>query len=458
MKGNNDTMINYFINMWQKMLDNTIEWSKKIIEEQTRILKTESETKEVESHSIIVLTERQTSILNNIIKSTTVFQRLVLRARIILFLGKGKNIMQVARIIGLKRKTVRKWLYRWLNGEPRLEVAHENRCKDKKLYELIEEILKDAPRKGRNPIFSPEQIVKIVALACEDVKKIIPISHWTLKELAAEAIRRKIVDDISVSTVFRILDEAVIKPHRMRYWCNSDPKDPIKFENAIREICELYKEAFKLYEEGVYVVSTDEKTGIQANERLYPTKLGKPGDLERVEQKYKRHGTTCLIANFLVATGCIFNSTLGPSRTEEDFLRHIKKTVEVKPKGRWIFIVDNLNIHMSASLVKWVAEQCGITEDLGIKGKSNILKTKETRAKFLSNRSHNICFVYTPKGASWINQIEIWFSILVRKLLKRSSYKSVNEVEKRITEFIDYFNNEMAKPFKWTYSGKVLTV
>jgi len=150
--------------------------------------------------------------------------------------------------------------------------------------------------------------------------------------------------------------------------------------------------------------------------------------------------------------------TIGLTRTEADFLAHITRTIALDPEGEWVFITDQLNTHQSESLVCLVATVCGLEQDLGVKGKSGILKSMKTRANFLQNPAHRIRFVYTPKHTSWMNQIEIWFSILVRRVLKRGNFTSVEELRKRILEFIDYFNQTMAKPFKWTYAGRPLTV
>ena len=168
--------------------------------------------------------------------------------------------------------------------------------------------------------------------------------------------------------------------------------------------------------------------------------------------------TQTLIANFEVATGQLITPSIGPTRTEVDFVDHIWQTIATDPDAPWIFVVDQLNTHKSESLVRLVADLCDLDEDLGVKGKRGILQSMETRAAFLQDQTHRIRFVYTPKHTSWLNQIEIWFSILVRRLLKRASFTSTEELRERILAFIDYFNKTMAKPFKWTYAGKPLVV
>ncbi|HEY1354359.1 MAG TPA: transposase [Ktedonobacteraceae bacterium] len=204
-------------------------------------------------------------------------------------------------------------------------------------------------------------------------------------------------------------------------------------------------------------MSTDERTGVQALERKHPGLPLAPGKGERREFAYHRHGTRAFLLSRDVVSAEVVAPHAGPTRTEADFLAHIQAGVATDPQAsRWHVVCDNLNIHQSETLVRFVAERSGMDADVGKKGESGTLASMASRAAFLSDPTHQIVFPSTPKHRSWLNQIEIWLSILVRKLLKRGSVLSVDDVQTRVLAFLAYYNRTMAKPFTWTDQGKAL--
>jgi len=230
------------------------------------------------------------------------------------------------------------------------------------------------------------------------------------------------------------------------------------FAEKTKEICDLYKSAAELEERGIHVYSTDEKMALQAIEHENPKQAMKPEQAERIDPEFERHGTTGIIASRSIATGEIIHPLVQPTRKEQDFAKHIELIVNTDHLGRHIFVADHLNTHLSETLVRFVANDERMDQlSLGVKGKSGVLKNKVSREAFLADKSHRISFVYTPKHCSWLNQIEIWFSIITRRLLnKRASFISVLDLELRIWDFIDYYNQHLKKPFAWNYSGNLL--
>jgi len=202
----------------------------------------------------------------------------------------------------------------------------------------------------------------------------------------------------------------------------------------------------------IVISSSDEKTGIQAISHSQISKM-RVGKLKRIESEYIRNGTTCLIASRNIKTGKLNAYTLGQTRKEGDFLGHAQEIVATQPDKKHIIICDQLNTHKSASLVRWVASICYKTIDLGTKGKDGILKSQKSRMEFLENERHHVRFFYTPKHCSWMNQIENWFGILERKVIKHGEFISVKSLEKQISDFICYYNNILSKQINWTFDA-----
>lgn len=386
----------------------------------------------------INLTSSERDELEQLERAYTTPQQVARRARIVLLAnGEGRSNADIASELGINKAKVTLWTQRWLErgGEPVLDR------------------LSDLPRSGAPDTITPEQWCRVIALACESPDEYgYPMTHWSSKELAAEAIKQGIVQHLSAGHLRKVLQQKSLQPHRSRYWLNAKPD--ARKDERIAEICALYQQAGQRPDE--LVLSTDEMTGIQALERIapdLPMAFGKP--VAR-EFEYQRHGTQTLIAAIKVATGTVCG-WVGETRTEEDFARFIEWVIQTNPGYRvYHFVLDQLNTHKSETLVQTVAKLSELEIALGKKGKSGILQSMETREAFLSRADKRVVFHYTPKHASWMNQIEIWFGILARKVIKRGNFRSKEALRDKLLAFIDYFNATMAKPFKWTYQGKPL--
>lgn len=386
----------------------------------------------------IDLIKEDREILERLIRRHTEKQSIVMRAKIILMADKGMQHQEIAKKLEATNNTITVWINRWIDLPDKPPKKR----------------LQDSPRLGAPDTFTAEQLCQIIAIACEPPKEHgYPITHWSHRELAEAVIKKEIVDSISVSYIGKMLKKNDLQPHRSKYWLNAKADE--RKDERIADICNIYHGS-TAHADNEIVLSIDEMTGVQALERCasdLPLAPKKP--LAR-EFEYIRHGTQTLLAGFNVVTG-IIQGLCRDTRKEEDLVDLIDYLIEINPEHEvYHFVADQLNTHKSASLVEYVARFCKIEDDLGIKGKEGILKSMDTREEFLSKPDKKIIFHYTPKHASWMNQIEIWFGILMKKVIKRGNFLSKDDLKKKILDFMSYFNETMAKPFKWTYQGKAL--
>ena len=313
------------------------------------------------------VSERQLGILQEFCRSRSEPAWVVQRATVSVRAFEGRWNRDLAPEMGLDRMAVGTWRRRWQAAWAeltRLECAEPTRLRG-----AIRETLKDAPRSGSPGKFTAEQIPQIWAVACEPPERSgRPITHWTLVELRNEVVQRQIVRDISVAQVGSYLRAAALQPHRRKMGLNTTEKDPQAFQRQVEEVCDTYRAAASRHAaDGTRTVSVDEMTGLQTLERAAPDKPTRPGDVAKHECEYARHGTTTLIGNGDVVQGTLFAETIGPTRTEPDFVAHVEQTVATDPDGPWVFVLDCLNVHWSASLVEWIAERCEPNRPLGKK-------------------------------------------------------------------------------------------
>jgi len=404
----------------------------------------------------IVVTTRMHEILGQLASSRNIGYAIVKRARIILMAVEKNGNQTIGDQLGCCAKMVGLWRRRWRDSFRAL-LQMQFTESDAAFQRAIIECLKDAPRSGSKGKFTAEQIVSLIGVACEPPENSgRPVTSWTGKELADEARKRGIVESISSSHVNRILREVDLQPHCSQYWCNTTEKDPEVFQQQVELVCQTYLDAPRLYHQfNTHTVCVDEMTSLQANERHAETKLPKPGQIAKEEFQYTRHGTVCVTANWHVVEGQIVAPTISETRDNEDFAGHIQQTIATDPEAGWIFVVDNLNTHCGEPLVRVVANLLGIPdESLGAVKKKGVLETMSTRKAFLSDLTHRIRFVYLPKHSSWLNQIEIIFGIINRRVMRRGNFVSKLDLVQKLERFITYFNETIAKPMNWTYTGR----
>lgn len=405
----------------------------------------------------VVITERQQDVLKEIAAARTSEVRMAQRAQIILLAFQRLNNEEISVQVDLNPDQIGRWRRRWQTAFAKLILVECNESRDV-LRKSILSVLSDEHRSGRPPRITSEQQAKLVAMACEDpATEDRPLSHWSSSELRDRAIEMGIVEAISARWVRAILERSDVKPQSNKYWLTSPDRNDPDFDTRVTEVCDAYWSAIEAYEtQGVHTVCIDEQTGIQALERIARDLLPRPGQVAKREFEYSRHGTVSLFGNFHVPTGKLLAPLLLATRTEEDFLQNLDSLVSLDADAPWRLIVDNLNTHSSESCVRYVAAACGITDDLGKKGVRGILQSQQTRKAFLSDPNHRIRFTYLPRHTSWLNQIEIWFGILRRKVTRFGNFPSVDALCDRIMNFVDYYNTALAHPFNWTYTGRIL--
>lgn len=343
----------------------------------------------------ILLSETERTELERRIRCRTVEYRAFLRSKIILLAAEGLQTQEIAEQLNVSQRAVSKWRRRFTK------------------YRL--DGLSDVKRSGRPPIYTPEDKLKVITTSCQRPET---VTQWSIRDLTKE-INKDSKKKMSHMTVQRIIKQSDLKPHQYEMWCNSqDPEFEIKQINIIG----LYLNP----PENAVVLSVDEKTGMQALGRTYHRPMT-PGHPERVSHEYVRHGTKSLLAAFVVHKGTVLGKCYDRHRHQEfiDFLDEIDKRY---PTEELHIIIDNFSTHKHEEVKKW-------------------LKKRDDRIKF-----H-----FTPTHASWLNQIELWFSILSRKILKRGIFSSKEELVKTVMNYIDEYNKK-AKPFKWTYEGDPLKI
>ncbi len=333
--------------------------------------------------------------LERVVRSRRAERRAVERARIVLAAGEGRSAARIASEVGCTEQTVKKW---------RRRFEADGLCG-----------LRDARRPGRPLVHGAETRAKLVALACtrpSETREGFRRPRWTHAELAAQV-------GMSESQAHEILRALEVKPHLIEQWVMSDLGPD--FDAQAAEVCGLYLDP----PAGTIVVSIDEKTGVQAKTPARPDRQARPGRPARREHEYRRNGTQDLFACLRVHSGTV---SVMPSKTHTrfDLLRFLEQLEREIPLGKQVIaITDNLSTRTTKEVSDWL-------------------------------RAHpRWRFVFTPKHASWLNQVEIFFSILARRLLRHGAFENEQQLAHQMLSFVELYN-QTATPFKWTYTGKLL--
>ena len=351
---------------------------------------------------VVVVTGEQRCALERIVDSRRVTQGEALRARIILTLAADPCVRAAAKLLGCTDKTVALWRERFADSGIDGLNPHKS--------------------PGRPPRIDPVSKCQLVALACDR-----PGDHgvkfrpaWTVDALcAAYHASFPDLEKMSRTSVLRVLNQADFRPHRMRVWLHSPDQD---FRRKVNEICDLYLAP----PPGAIVLCVDEKTGMQALSRKFPTKLAAPGQQGREEFEYRRHGTVTLIAAFNPHTGEVFG-LVSRQRRQAD-LNAFMEALAVQFPNKIIHIVwDNLNTHLDAKCQRWTA--------------------------FSKRHDGRFHFHHTPIHASWTNQVEIFFGVLHKRVLRHQSYTFTAKLTTAVEGFLNHWNLNERHPFRWTFSG-----
>jgi transposase len=378
----------------------------------------------------IILAQNARAELHALSRAHSTPQSLALRARIVLSAAQvdHPSNLKISRDLGCDNRTAGKWRRRYLD----LGLAG----------------LQDAIRPGRpRTIAAPTrvQVISVASTLPQDQER--TVTRWTLDEIVSTLLDALNTDAISRSSIWRILQDADLKPHKSEYWLNSHDDE---FDAKAQTICRLYAKALESYQKGRLVICCDEKTGMQILERKAPTKPAQTGRRERREHEYIRHGTRVLINSLAVATGQIAWS-LRTTRKSPDFVAHLKQAyAKLPPMKRYDWVMDNLNTHWSLDVCRLVARWCKVPFE------PQKLTNGPQRRTFLSDPSHQHVFHFTPKHGSWLHQAELFFGVLHRRFLARGSFSSAKDFERRLERFLTDYNTRHAHPYRWTYTGEPL--
>ncbi len=358
----------------------------------------------------ITLTGSQRRALQRLTRAGRTEQRLVMRAKIVLAAAAGESNAQIARWLRICEDSVRKWRRRWCAAPG---VAS----------------LGDAKRSGRRPTFTAVQVAQVKAMACTPPKdKGLPLSRWSCPELAEQAIAHGICGSISPATIRRWLSEDALKPWQYQSWIFiTDPDFAVKAQRVL----DLYARRWdgKPLGAGDYVISADEKTSIQARCRCHPTLPAGKARQIRVNHDYRRGGALAYLAAYDVHRGKVFG--------------RCEQTTGIEPFHRLVTQVMTAEPYASAERVFWIVDN----------GSSHRGQAAIDR---LAAQYPNAVMVHTPVHASWLNQIEIYFSIVQRKALSPNDFTDIDAVSDRLSTFENRYN-QTAQPFKWKFTTTDLT-